>query len=133
MIQVAVIFKPGYLPNMYVIALLPFAALIVASTVQSLWHVANGRLPRRSPADRGGSAASGAPAVLLRWGAIATSGAALAVVAVIAVLIVAPRWGQTDHDALTVRQDGPQRAAEAWLLANVGREQPIIVTDDFFI
>jgi 4-amino-4-deoxy-L-arabinose transferase-like glycosyltransferase len=133
LIQIAVILRPGYLPNMYVIALLPFAALIVASTVQSLWHVANGRLPRRLAANRDGSAASGTPAVLFRWGAIATSGVALAVVAVVATLIVAPRWGRTDHEALAVRQDGAQRAAEAWLLANVGPEQPIIVTDDFWI
>jgi cellulose synthase/poly-beta-1,6-N-acetylglucosamine synthase-like glycosyltransferase len=134
LIQVAVILRPGYLPNMYVIALLPFAALIVASTVQFWWHVADGRLPRRSPrAGRGGSAVSGALAVLFRWGAVATSGGALAVVAVVATLIVAPRWGQTDHEALTVREDEAQRAAEAWLVANVGREQPIIVTDDFWI
>lgn len=132
LIQVAVILRPGYLPNMYVIALLPFAALIVAGTVQSWWRVADGRL-RSPPADRGGSAASGAPAVLLRWGAVATSGVALAVVAVVVALIVAPRWGRTDHEALTARQDGAQRAAEAWLVANVGREQPIIVTDDFWI
>jgi glycosyltransferase XagB len=134
LIQVAVILRPGYLPNMYVIALLPFAALIVASTVQSCWHVACGRLPRRSPpADRAGSAASGAPAVLFRWGAVAASGATLAVVAVVAALIVAPRWGRTDHEALTVRHDGPQRAAEAWLVGNVRHEQPIIVSDDFWI
>jgi cellulose synthase/poly-beta-1,6-N-acetylglucosamine synthase-like glycosyltransferase/4-amino-4-deoxy-L-arabinose transferase-like glycosyltransferase len=134
LIQVAVILRPGYLPNMYVIALLPFAALIVASAVQSWWRVASGRLPRRSPpADRGGSAASGAPALPLGWGAVVTSGVALVVVAVVAALIVAPRWGRTDHEALTARQDGAQRAAEAWLLANVGREQPIIVTDDFWI
>ena len=111
LIQVAVILRPGYLPNMYVIALLPFAALIVASTVQSWWHVANGRLPTRLAPDGGGSANSGARAVLLRWVAIATSTAALSVVAVIAALIVAPRWGRTDHEALTVRQDGAERAA----------------------
>ena len=132
LIQVAVILRPGYLPNMYVIALLPFAALIVAGTVQSWWRVADGRL-RSPPADRGASAASGAPALLLRWGAVTTSGVALAVVAVIAALVVAPRWARTDHEALTARQDGPQRAAEEWLVANVGRGQPIIVTDDFWI
>jgi cellulose synthase/poly-beta-1,6-N-acetylglucosamine synthase-like glycosyltransferase/4-amino-4-deoxy-L-arabinose transferase-like glycosyltransferase len=134
LIQVAVILRPGYLPNMYVIALLPFAVLIVTSTVQSCWRVASGRLPKRGPpADCGGSAASSAPAILLRWGAVATSGVALAVVAVVVALLVAPRWGRTDHEALTAREDGPQRAAKAWLVANVGREQPIIVTDDFWI
>jgi len=134
LIQVAVILRPGYLPNMYVIALLPFAALIVASTVQFWWHVADGRLPKRSSrAERSSSAASGTPAVLLRWGSVATSGVALAVVGIVAALIIAPRWGQSDHEALTARQDGAQRAAEAWLVANVGREQPIIVTDDFWI
>ena len=76
---------------------------------------------------------SGVRAVLLSRGAVATSGAALAAVAAVAALIVAPRWGRTDHEAMTARLDGAERAVEAWLVANVGREQPLIVTDDFWI
>jgi hypothetical protein len=32
------ILRPGYLPAMYVIALLPFATLIVAGTADALWR-----------------------------------------------------------------------------------------------
>ena len=32
------IFRAGYLPNMYVIGLLPFAALMVAGTADGIWR-----------------------------------------------------------------------------------------------
>ena len=47
LIQVAVILRPGYLPSMYVIALLPFAALIVAGSLDALWRFATGGHPTR--------------------------------------------------------------------------------------
>jgi hypothetical protein len=34
---------------------------------------------------------------------------------------------------MTLRLDGPERAAEHWLLHHVGHEQSIIVTDDFWV
>ena len=37
-IQAAVVLKPGYLPNMYVIGMLPFAALIVPGSLDALWR-----------------------------------------------------------------------------------------------
>jgi hypothetical protein len=43
------ILRPGYLPGMYVIALLPFAALIVAGSAQALWGLARGRHPKPKP------------------------------------------------------------------------------------
>jgi cellulose synthase/poly-beta-1,6-N-acetylglucosamine synthase-like glycosyltransferase len=46
LIQVVIITRPGYLPAMYVIALLPFAALIVASSLQTLWRFTIGQHPR---------------------------------------------------------------------------------------
>ena len=47
LIQVAMILRPGYLPAMYVIALLPFAALIVAGVIQALWRFATDDHRRR--------------------------------------------------------------------------------------
>ena len=38
LIQAAVVLKPGYLPNMYVIGMLPFAALIVPGSLDALWR-----------------------------------------------------------------------------------------------
>jgi hypothetical protein len=43
LIQVVMILRPGYLPNMYVIGLLPFAALVVAGAAETLsrrWRLA---------------------------------------------------------------------------------------------
>jgi hypothetical protein len=97
---------------MYVIGLLPFAALIVAGGSEALWRK---------------SRATSLTAVA--W----SMRAATAAVAVVAVLVVAPRWVQTDHEATTVIRDGPRRAAERWLVENVGRDKRLIVGDEFWI
>lgn len=112
LIQVVMVLRPGYLPNMYVIGLLPFAALIVAGGSEALW-----RKSRATPS----------PAVA--W----SMRAGLAAVALVAVLVVAPRWAHTDNEATTVRRDGPRRAAERWLVENVGRDTRVIVGDEFWI
>jgi hypothetical protein len=117
LIQVAMIARPGYLPGMYVIALLPFAALIVAGTAQAFWRFAVDR--------RGGA--------LVRRVAVTVAAVTLAAAAAGAGLLVAPRWARADHAAMTVPQDGPQRAAERWLVRNVRHDQRLIVTDDFWI
>jgi hypothetical protein len=112
LIQVAMVLRPGYLPNMYVISLLPFAALIVAGGTEALW-----RSSRVSV-----SAVSA-------W----SSRAAISALAVAVALVVAPRWAHGDHVATTVRLDGPQRAAERWLVENVSHDKRLIVGDEFWI
>jgi glycosyltransferase XagB len=112
LIQVVMVLRPGYLPNMYVLGLLPFAALIVAGASDALW--------RRSRA-----ASFAARAWLAR--------AALAALALVMVLVVAPRWIERDREATTVRQDGLRRAAERWLVENVARDKRLIVGDEFWI
>jgi hypothetical protein len=99
------VLRPGYLPAMYVIALLPFAALIVAGTADGLW-----RAQRRSP--------------FPRVGAVLT---ATAIVALLAV--VAPRWQQGDTVAMTARPDSLDREAESWIASNIGHDKRIIVHD----
>jgi cellulose synthase/poly-beta-1,6-N-acetylglucosamine synthase-like glycosyltransferase len=112
LIQVAIIFKPGYLPNMYVIGLLPFAALIVAGGFDSLW--------------RWGRLISGQRAA---WAARA----AVIAVACAAVVYIVPHWANGDRAAMTERQDGPERAAEQWLVSHVGHDKRIIVTDQYWL
>ena len=119
LIQIAVILRPGYLPAMYVIALLPFAALIVAGSAQAMWRHAAGRPSRRDPP--------------FRLAAAVSSVMALLALLVVAALYVAPHWARADREALTVKLDGPQRAAERWLVDHVGHEQRLIVTDDYWI
>lgn len=135
LIQVVMVLRPGYLPAMYVVALLPFAALIVAGSTDAVWRFAIRRHPRRSmPAGRSWWRIIGARAAAwLTPLAVAASVAALAAEAAVAVLVVAPRWIQADRTAMTDRQDGPTRAAEHWLVHNISHTQRLIVTDDFWI
>ena len=112
LIQVVMVLRPGYLPNMYVIGLLPFAALIVGGGSEALWRKSRDTTH---------------PAVA--W----SIRAATAAVAVLAVLVVAPRWVHTGHEATTVKRDGPRRAAERWLVENVGHDKRLIVGDEFWV
>lgn len=121
LIQVVMVLRPGYLPAMYVIALLPFAALIVAGTSQAVWQVA-GAWQR----------ASGRAQWLT---AVAAVGAAVALAAEawLAAFVVAPRWNAADRAAMTVRLEGPERAAEGWIVHNIPHDKRLIVTDDFWL
>ena len=112
LIQVAMVFRPGYLPNMYVIGVLPFAALIVAAGSETLWQ-------------RSGAMTSRMSAWSLR--AVISAGA------LVLVLVVAPRWTESDRVATTAQPDGPRRAAERWLADNVGHNERLIVDDGFWI
>jgi cellulose synthase/poly-beta-1,6-N-acetylglucosamine synthase-like glycosyltransferase len=112
LIQVVMILRPGYLPNMYVIGLLPFAALIVAGASEAVW--------RQSRA---------LPFPALTW-SIRAPAAGLALLVVFAVGL---RWAHRDHEATTVRLDDPRRAAERWLVDNIGHDKRLIVGDEFWI
>jgi glycosyltransferase XagB len=112
LIQIVMMLRPGYLPNMYLIALLPFAALIVAGASEALWRRA--RLSAR------------------RASRVALT-ASLSALAVTAVLVVAPHWMERDREAATVQIDGPQRAAESWLVDNLRSDERVIVPDEFWI
>jgi hypothetical protein len=135
LLQVAMILRPGYLPAMYVIAQLPFAALIVAGSTQALWRFASGVLPGRAPwGDHGKWSALGArTALALRPLAIVAAILVLSAEAALAVVYVAPRWIREDRAAMTIRQDGAERSAEVWLTHHVSHSQRLIVTDDFWI
>jgi hypothetical protein len=112
LIQVSVLFRPGYLPEMYVIGMLPFAALMVPASIEALWRWAQFmRFP---------------PAI---WAVRAV----LASLTCVAVLLIAPLWVSSDRVAMTVRQDGPERAAEQWVVQHIRHDQRILVTDDVWI
>jgi cellulose synthase/poly-beta-1,6-N-acetylglucosamine synthase-like glycosyltransferase/4-amino-4-deoxy-L-arabinose transferase-like glycosyltransferase len=112
LIQVVTVFRPGYLPNMYVIGMLPFAALTVPGSIEALWRRA------RSLSIPGVS-----------WGLRV----AAAAVACALVLAAAPHWASGDRTAMTVRLDGPDRAAQQWVLQHVPRNKRIIVDDEYWL
>lgn len=113
LIQVGMILRPGYLPDMYVIALLPFAALIVAGSIESVWRLWS-RAVRRL-----------VPAVI---GAVA-----FALVLAVPAQVAGTRWAHGDQIAMTVRSDKPATAAKRWLVDNVGHDKRLIVDDEFWI
>jgi cellulose synthase/poly-beta-1,6-N-acetylglucosamine synthase-like glycosyltransferase len=113
LIQVAVVLKPGYLPNMYVIGMLPFAALIVPGSLDALWRWAG----------------------QIRFSACtwtARTAVAAATILVVA-FVVGPRWAAGDHTAMTVRMDIPERSAELWLTGHVSHSSRIIVVDQYWL
>jgi cellulose synthase/poly-beta-1,6-N-acetylglucosamine synthase-like glycosyltransferase len=112
LIQVVMVLRPGYLPNMYVLGLLPFAALTVAGASEAVW--------RRSRA---------MPFPALTW----SIRAAAAGLALLVVFAAGARWAHRDHEATTVGLDGPRRAAERWLVDNIGPDKRLIVGDEFWI
>jgi glycosyltransferase XagB len=111
LIQVLTVFRPGYLPNMYVLGMLPFAALIVPGSIEAVWHWANGLLPG------------------FRW----VAHSAVSAVTMLALASIAPHWTQGDRIAMAARLDGPDNAAERWLVNHVRHTQRLIVTDQYWI
>ena len=112
LIQAAVVLKPGYLPNMYVIGMLPFAALIVPGSLDALWRWAG----------------------QIRFSAYTWAArTAVAAAAILAVAFVGPRWAAGDHTAMTVRMDIQERSAELWLTGHVSHSSRIIVVDQYWL
>jgi hypothetical protein len=112
LIQMAIVLKPGYLPNMYVVGMLPFAALVVPGSLDALWRWA-------------GRIRSAAGTWAARIVVVAT--------ALLAVAFVGPRWAAGDHTAMTVRLDAPERSAEVWLARHVSHSSRVIVGDQYWI
>jgi cellulose synthase/poly-beta-1,6-N-acetylglucosamine synthase-like glycosyltransferase len=110
-IQVVMVMRPGYLPAMYVIALVPFAALIVAGCLDALLRKA--RSLSRMP----------------EWLIPVPIGALVAA----AVLTVAPHWSREARAATTLKADETPRAAKQWIAAHVPRGKRMIGDDEFWI
>lgn len=106
-ISVAVALRGGYLPAPYVIALLPFCALLVGGTADALWR-ARGRWE--------------VPARLAVLASIVATGA-----------WVAPAW--VDGNAVLARADDtrPLLDARDWLVANVDRDDRLLVDDTIWV
>jgi 4-amino-4-deoxy-L-arabinose transferase-like glycosyltransferase len=116
-IQVVMLFRNGYLPFPYVIAMLPFAALTIAGVADQLC---------KGPAPRQG---------WRRW-LVATSrrtGQLVVVVAVAASLIaVGPAWGRGIDRAMTEDHSRPPRQALAYILTHVPRGSILLVDDNLW-
>ncbi|HET6793097.1 MAG TPA: glycosyltransferase family 39 protein, partial [Acidimicrobiales bacterium] len=111
-----VILRGGYLPEPYVIGLLPFAALVVAGAGDTAW----GRMARWSSAGRRSWAAVARRAAVLGVGAAVLAGAA-------------PAWASGLRTEMTHDQWAPTRQSEAWIEAHVPRHSRVLIDDTMWV
>jgi 4-amino-4-deoxy-L-arabinose transferase-like glycosyltransferase len=116
-IQVAMMFRNGYMPFAYVIAMLPFAALTVAGIADQLC---------KGPAAREGWRG---------WLVAVTkrAGQAAVVLAVVAsLLVVVPAWSHGLHREMTEDRGQPPRQALAYVLARIPHGSILLVDDNLW-
>jgi 4-amino-4-deoxy-L-arabinose transferase-like glycosyltransferase len=118
LLPVLVAARPSaYVPAMFVIGLLPFAALIVAGSADSLWRW--GR--RRSVSHR-----------LNRLRVVGTAGIALAITGGLA-LAAAPQWVSGNRDQMSQDDQAAGRAAVEWIDRHVDRRSVVLVDDTVWV
>jgi hypothetical protein len=107
LIQVAMMLRPGYLPVPHAIAMLPFAALMIAGFADSLWNLK--------------------PCLFrLNWTRQAPRIAVL--VGLMTFLIaIAPEWWVRLHEQMTRDADKPAREAIAWIDQHLPRTETLAV------
>jgi 4-amino-4-deoxy-L-arabinose transferase-like glycosyltransferase len=124
-IQVVMLFRNGYLPFPYVIAMLPFAALTIAGFADQLCKGPHDRRvarPQRSTRSR-----SRLVALTRRVGRLAV---ALAVS--VSLVAVGPAWGRGLHQATTEDHSQPPKQALAYVMAHVPRGSILLVDDNLW-
>ncbi len=126
LIQVVMLFRgKGYLPFPYIIAMLPFAALLIAGLLDVLW---------RAPGTIGARLA-GRP--VLSWIPAAASRApqavALGLMLAFAVTVALPRWTPKLETMLTAPQNAAIFEATEWIGRNVPRDRVVLVGDAIWV
>lgn len=115
----AVMFRPnGYLPVPYVIMLIPFAALLVAYTVERAVLTIAGRVHTRG-----------------RFGPRVRRGLGItwAVVTAAALVVAVPLWGTQLRGFLLGNLDLPMQQAEQWVGDNVPKSSRLLVDDAMWV
>jgi hypothetical protein len=120
-ILAAMVLRPGYLPVPLVIAMLPFASLLIAGVADTAW----GWSGRRT----GGTDITGGR----RYGFRALGPVLVVACLALGVALAVPQWSRRDRDLMTVDQDRPFRQAEAWIASNLPRKARLLVDDALWV
>jgi 4-amino-4-deoxy-L-arabinose transferase-like glycosyltransferase len=111
LIPLAMVARPGsYVPAMYIIGILPFAALTVASVGDWLWRPRHGQR---------------------RYGRALAVGATAGAVTLVAALgyLAGPRWAHADVRLTQLDSNAPPRLAVDWMTKNADRRSRVLVDD----
>jgi hypothetical protein len=112
-IQAVMMLRNGYLPYPYVIAMLPFAALVIAGVADQLG---------KGPAARGWpSMAAKIVGMLVVIAAVAAS-----------LVVVGPQWRGSLHRAMTEDQSQPPKQAVAYVTSHIPRGSTLLVDDNLW-
>ena len=144
------VLRPGYLPIPFVIGALPFAALVGAAAVDTLWQWRPG--PAASPArvvERLRAGGRGAlhprPSMQARPArgratgdrgvlSVRLAGPVLAVsIVAMSVVGAGPSWARADRGLFTAREDAPYLAAQHWVESHVPRYDRVLVDDSVWL
>jgi Dolichyl-phosphate-mannose-protein mannosyltransferase len=129
-IMVGMMLRGGYLPQPYLICLVPFAALVVAGTAGALW---DSDLPLRLPALR-----QPVPPLGVEAGRLAVRIPVLVAAVALALGPALSTWGPGVERLVTVDHSAPVRQALAWMDAHVpvprsGRAPTVAVSDAMWV
>jgi hypothetical protein len=137
LVLLAMMLTDGYKPYPFVIALIPFAAILVGGVAQTWWFAWRDRRTLQRPVYRGykflGPKVGAAGTSVHGW--IARGFRLIAPVAVVVCLAAffimgAPNWGTTIERSTTENLSGPYMQATAWVVENVD-EQAVVIVDDY--
>jgi hypothetical protein len=132
LIQVAFMLRPGgYLPQPYLIAMVPFAALVIAGVLHFLWDISSGDNARNQQRRK-------IPYTRVSYVEAAAKVPALALVVAL-VLTVAPVWEPRLRSLTTDDRNVSVRQFTEWMEHNVpttrpdGRKVRIVVSDAMWV
>lgn len=123
-IQLAMLVRGGYLPQPYVIALIPLSAILLAGMgevfIRSRWFAPVGMWPNKFFARLRFS---------FRWSVARTGIVAVAAAIMAFGLVGSPTWASQAERASTYDPSGYSVQATDWVRANVDKSQ-VVITDD---
>jgi hypothetical protein len=107
LVLVAMAIRPGYLPQPYVIALLPFGALVAMGVLDEAWS---------------------------RIGRDRTRRVAFIAIAAVAVgMFIAPRWLPADSLAMSTAPTRPVLDAQRWVIRHINHRARVLADDTFYV
>ncbi len=123
LVQALLLLRGGYVPYMYVTAMLPFGAVAVAGLANSCWQPVAVSLARHRGRDRGRGRAR------LRWAISQARNLPVLAAALVFVIGVCPAWAASLARQSQVDGDEGSLAATAWINTHLRRGQLVVVDD----
>lgn len=130
-IQAAMLLRQGYLPSMYVVAMLPFCALAVAGLCDRLWP--RSAVPPVDPQDNTVARQRDQGHAGLRKGASCAAALLVVLFWCTAVTTAGSSWANTLRYQWTVDEDASQRQVIAWLRDHVPHDSVVVAEGEMWL